>query len=147
MGFFNAMNISATGLTAQTLRMDVITQNIANVETTRTANGGPYKRKTVLFEERKNAYSFNDYFDRAVSDIERGQGVRVASVVEDNSAGALVYEPNHPDANEDGYVQKPNVNIVTEMVNMIAASRSYEANITAMNITKSMVAKTLEISK
>ncbi len=141
------MNISATGLTAQTLRMDIISQNIANVDTTRTADGGPYKRKITLFQERTASPKFRDYFDRIISDSESGQGVRVSRVVEDNTQGAAVYEPNHPDADENGYVRKPNVNVVTEMVNMIAASRGYDSNVTAINITKSMMAKTLEISK
>jgi len=149
MSFFGSMNVSASGLTAQRFRMDVISQNIANADTTRTEDGTPYKRKITLFEERKDKTDFSDYFTKALSlsGASYGNGVRVSRVVEDETPGTMVYEPSHPDADENGYITKPNVNIVNEMVNMIAASRSYEANITAMNVTKGMINKTLEISK
>lgn len=145
MSFFDTLNISATGLTAQRLRMDVISENIANVNTTRTADGTAYKRKTVLFEQQKAA-PFSEFLRNAMNLPYSGNGVRVSNVVQDQSAGSRVYEPSHPDADDDGYVTMPNVNIVTEMVNMISASRSYEANITSLNTTKSMMSKTLEIS-
>ena len=149
MGFFGSMNVSATGLSAQRFRMDVISQNIANVDTTRTEDGTAYKRKITLFEERTDSSSFQNFFTSALSmnGATYGNGVRVSRVVEDQSAGTKVYEPSHPDADADGYVTKPNVNIVNEMVNMIAASRSYEANLTAMNATKAMISKTLELGK
>ncbi|MDR2903397.1 MAG: flagellar basal body rod protein FlgC [Clostridiales bacterium] len=147
MGFFNTMDISASGLTAQRLRMDVLSQNIANADTTRTENGGPYRRKIILFQEKENSYPFNSFFNDAMSRAVSGNGVRVSRIVEDESPGPQIYEPSHPDADENGYVTKPNVNIVEEMVNMISASRSYEANITAINNTKAMIAKTLEISR
>ena len=147
MGFFNSMNISASGLTAQRLRMDVISQNIANVDTTRTENGTPYKKKTILFQERGGGHSFSGVLNDAVGKSISGNGVRATRIVEDNSPGSQVYEPSHPDADENGYVMKPNVNIVEEMVNMISATRSYEANVTAMNSTKSMIAKTLELGR
>lgn len=146
MSFFNAVNISASGLTAQRLRMDVISQNIANVDTTRTEDGTPYKRKIALFQERNTDYSFSGYFNDAMSKTNSGYGVRVSNIVKDNSEGTKVYEPEHPDADEDGYVEKPNVNIVEEMVNMISSTRSYEANVTAMNNAKTMINKTLEIA-
>lgn len=133
-------------MTAQRLRMDVISENIANVDTTRTEDGTPYKRKTVLFEEKTGNKPFSGYFNDAVLEHTTGGGIRAVAVVEDNKEGTKVYEPSHPDADEDGYVTKPNVNIVEEMVDMIASSRSYEANVTAVGITKSMMAKTLEIS-
>ncbi|MCL2047615.1 MAG: flagellar basal body rod protein FlgC [Defluviitaleaceae bacterium] len=150
MSFFNTMNISASGLTAQRLRMDIISENIANVNTTRTADGGPYKRKTVLFEEMRD----NDPFSLVFSNIfgnggsipaPQGMGVRVTNIVEDESPGNLVYEPTHPDANEEGYVRMPNINIVEEMVNMLVASRSYEANLSAMSTARNMTQRTLEI--
>ena len=149
MGFFGSMNVSATGLTAQRFRMDIISQNIANVDTTRTEDGTPYKRKITLFEERSSNPGFSEILNRtmSLSGAEYGNGVRVSRVVEDQSEGTKVYEPSHPDADAEGYVMKPNVNIVNEMGNMIAASRSYEANLTAMNATKAMLTKTLEISK
>lgn len=145
MSFYNSMNISASGLTAERLRMDIISQNIANVDTTRSAEGGPYKRKVVLFEEIQQP--FISYFNESMGNTKLKGGIRVTQVIEDNSKGNTVYDPTHPDADADGYVTKPNVNIVTEMVDMISASRAYEANITSMNITKSMLSKTLEISR
>ncbi len=148
MSFFNSMNVSASALTAQSLRMDVISENIANANTTRTEDGTPYKAKTVLFEEKNNGNKvFADYFSDAVGTYNRGNGVRVDQIVTDNSMGELVYEPDHPDADENGYVEQSNVNVVKEMVNMISTSRSYEANITAMNTTKGMLSKTFEIGK
>ncbi len=146
MSFFGSLDTSATALTAQRLRMDVISQNMANVDTTRTEKGGPYKRKVVLFQEIGSKASFAQYLGKAM-DSDVGQGVRVTRIVDDETPGSLTYDPTHPDANEDGYVTNSNVNIVEEMVNMISASRSYEANITAINTTKSMIAKTLEIGK
>ena len=146
MSLFGSLDVSASGLTAQRLRMDVIAENIANVETTRTETGGPYRRKTVLFQERGGMRPFAEFFNRAMNvGVKNPSGVRVSRIAEDLRPGAKVYEPGHPDADEDGYVTKPNVNIVEEMVNMISASRSYEANVTAFNATKSMITKTLEI--
>jgi flagellar basal-body rod protein FlgC len=145
--FLGSLDISATGLTAQRLRMDVISSNIANVSTTRTENGGPYKKKSVIFEEMKGD-SFAALFDRETDKLKNdSRGVKVREIVTDNSEGPMEYDPEHPDANENGYVEKSNVNIVTEMVNMISASRSYEANITAFNTTKTMIANTLEIAR
>ena len=153
MAFFNAMNISATGLTAQRLRMDVISENIANVNTTRTLQGGPFRRKTVLFSEIQETpfgALMRDTIDSEEVTRRRaplGMGVRVSNVVQDFAPGPMVYDPAHPDANEQGYVEMPNVNIVEEMVNMISASRSYEANITAINTSKAMMQRTLEIGR
>lgn len=145
MSAFGAMDISASGMTAQRLRTDIISQNIANVNTTRDANGEPYKRRTVVFEE-KPSNSFNDYLSVASSSI--GNGVKVSQIVEDEDTPmTMVYDPSHPDADEDGYVWYPNVNTVTEMTNLIDASRSYEANVTAFNATKSMTMQALEIGK
>lgn len=146
MSFFGSLDVSTSALTAQRLRMDIISQNIANSDTTRTEDGTPYKRKVVLFEEIGNSSSFSSFLNSAM-DSQVGQGVRVSNVVKDETPGNKVYDPDHPDADEDGYLTKPNVNVVEEMVNMISASRSYEANITAINTTKTMIAKTLEIGK
>ena len=146
MSFFETLDVTASGLTAQRLRLDIIAENIANVETTRTADGSPYKRKTVLFQERGDNSPFAEYFKKATGGLVNDtRGVRVTRIVEDQREGAKVYDPGHPDADAEGYVTKPNVNIVEEMVNMISASRSYEANVTAFNATKSMIAKTLEM--
>lgn len=146
MSFFNTLDISASALTAQRLRMDILSENMANVDTTRTKDGGAYKKKLVVFTE-KNGGPFASHLTNASNRVSRGNGVKVSKIIEDESLGALVYEPSHPDANEEGYVRKPNVNVVEEMVNMISASRSYEANITAMNVTKAMITKTLEIGR
>ncbi len=147
MSFFGAMNISASALTAERLRMDVISENLANVNTTRAKDGQPYKRKVVLFQERKDASPFSNQLLSAMSKTNVGNGVRATRIVEDETPGTKLYEPSHPDADADGYVTMPNVNTVTEMVNMISASRSYEANVTALNNTKAMLMKTLEIGK
>lgn len=145
MSAFGAMDISASGMTAQRLRTDIISQNIANVNTTRDENGQPYKRRTVVFEE-KPSNSFNDYLSVASSSI--GNGVKVSAIVEDNTTPmTMVYDPSHPDADEEGYVYYPNVNTVTEMTNMIDVSRAYEANITAFNATKAMTTQALQIGK
>ena len=149
-GLFNSLNISASGLTAQSLRMDTISQNIANVNTTRDQNGNPYRRKTVVFAEKgTNAfeYALQQQGLKRASQL-NGQGVKVTAIVEDHvTSMKLVYDPSHPDANEDGYVYLPNVNTVTEMTNLIDATRSYEANVTAFNATKNMLLKGLELGQ
>ncbi len=147
MGFFNSLDIGASGLTAQRVRMDTISQNIANVNTTRTEDGTPYRRKDVLFEERFDSNSFSSMLSSASDKLSNGQGVRVTKIIEDNSDFKKVYDPGHPYADADGYVSMPNVDVVTEMVNMISATRSYEANVTSINATKSMALKALEIGK
>jgi len=151
MAFFEAMSVSATALTANRLRMDTIAENIANVNTTRTAEGGPFQRKMVLFQEIQEspatAVFRNTFGDREAREANRGMGVRVTQIVRDQTPGALVYDPAHPDSDALGYVRMPNINIVTEMVNMISASRAYEANITAINTSKALMARTLEIAR
>lgn len=146
MGFFGSMDTAATGLTAQRLRLDIISQNIANANTTRTAEGGPYKRKSVIFEQIDNTQgSFASVLNKKIQS--GNNGVRVARIIEDESEGAMSYDPTHPDADENGYVHYPNVNTVDEMVNMISASRSYEANVTSFNTMKAMFNKALEIGR
>lgn len=148
MGLFNSFNISASALTAQRLRMDVIAQNIANVNTTRTEDGTPYRRKTIVFQEKEADISFAQYLsEQSRQRYLAGGGVRVTAVVEDPSPFREVYDPSHPDADENGIVRMPNVEIVTEMVNMISATRAYEANVTALNASKSMASKALEIGR
>lgn len=147
MSFFGSLDTSASGLTAQRLRLDVISQNMANASTTRTEEGGPYKKKSVVFEQVQNESS-NSFSSILNKKRQSGNnGVRVAQIVEDESEGSLVYNPTHPDANEEGYVEMPNVNIIDEMVNMISASRSYEANVNSFNSMKAMFTKALEIGK
>lgn len=148
MALFSQFNICASGMTAQRLRTDVISQNIANVNTTRTADGTPYVRKEVVFTEKGVCNnSFSSVFEAAKSGV-AGNGVKVTSIQEDTSTEMTkVYDPSHPDADENGYVTYPNVNIIQEMTDMIDATRSYEANVTAFNAGKSMASKGLEIGK
>ncbi len=145
MGLFRAIDSAASGMTAERLRMDVISNNIANANTTRTAEGGPYRRQMVVFEPRSEQTSFGQVLSRQM--VETGDGVRVTGIIKDNAPLKLMYDPHHPDANRDGYVEMPNVNIVSEMVDMITASRAYEANVAAVNAAKSMALKALEIGK
>jgi flagellar basal-body rod protein FlgC len=144
MGFLSSLRISASGLTAQRLRMDVISNNMANMETTRTANGGPYLREQVVFSSR-NAGAAGQLPSTSSTQSAPAEGVRVAAIVEDQNAVRRVYDPSHPDADVTGYVSYPDINVVTEMTDMISASRAYQANITALNVAKSMAQKALEI--
>lgn len=150
MGLLDALNISASGMSAQQLRMDTISQNVANVNTTRDADGNIYRRKTVVFAE-KGQNNFQTMLSRSQASRAtefNGNGVKVTAIVEDHvTALKKVYDPSHPDADEDGYVTHPNVDTVTEMTNLIDASRSYEANVTAFNATKNMLLKGLEVGK
>lgn len=146
MGLFQAFNISASGMTAQRFRTDIISENIANVNTTRTENGEPYRRKLVSISE-KGVTPFSQFFstskNRAV-----GNGVKVTRVTEDYSSDFIKeYDPSNPDADEDGYVSYPNVNTVSEMTDLIDATRSYEANVTAFEASKSMAAAGLRIGQ
>ncbi|GAB1155522.1 flagellar basal body rod protein FlgC [Paenibacillus illinoisensis] len=149
MNISNSFNISSSALTAQRLRMDVISSNIANAETTRASvsNGEavPYKRKMVVLEPNKA--SFSSILQNQMGNKSSGEGVRVSEIREDQSPLKPVYDPSHPDANAEGYVYMPNVDIAKEMVDMISASRSYEANVTALNSTKAMITKALEIGR
>ena len=150
MGLFTSFDICASGMTAQRLRSDIISENIANVQTTRTAEGGTYRRKTVVFTE-KDSNSFNNLLLSNMgiqgSGI-AGTGVKVSNIVEDYETEMnMVYDPAHPDADENGYVTYPNVNVITEMTNLISASRSYEANVTAFDAAKAMALKGLEVGK
>ena len=152
MSIFNGMNISSTALTAQRLRMDVISSNIANAQTTRgTLVDGewqPYTRKAVVFEAKGAESSFSSYLKKATTNSQTiGQGVRVTKIEEDSEPYKLVYNPTHPDANESGYVQMPNVDYLKETVDLMSATRSNEANITALNATKGMMMKAMEIGK
>ena len=148
MGLFDGLDVSASGLTAQRLRMDVTAENLANAQTTRGANGQPYRRKEVILQEIQPG-GFGAQLSSAMgAGGARGAGgVQVAQIAEDTTPGKLVYDPGHPDANAQGYVRMPNVDTVTEMVDLIDSSRAYEANVTAMNATKQMMAKTLDLLK
>ena len=143
MSIFGAIDASASGMTAERLRLDVISNNIANVNTTRTTEGGPYRRKFVVFEPRQE----DTAFPRTSGGQLQLNGVRVSGIKQDDSPLRMIYEPGHPDADADGYVKMPNINIITEMVDMMTASRAYEANVTAVNVAKSMMMKALEIGR
>ena len=147
MGMFSAFDINASGMTAQRYRMDIISENVANANTTRTAEGSPYRRKVVAFMEKSGQTSFGQALGRAAySHGYTGTGVKVSGVYEDHVTEMnKVYDPSHPDADDDGYVTGPNVNIITEMTNMIDASRAWEANSTAFNASKSIALKGLEL--
>lgn len=146
MAYFDTLKISSSGMTAQRLRADIIAQNLANVKTTRGADGQTYRRKTVLFETLDRRANFQDILQGHIQGRQNG-GVKASKILEDKSPLVKVYEPNHPDANAQGYVAYPNVNLVQEMTDLISAHRSYEANITAFNASKAMISKALEIGK
>ena len=148
MGMFDALNVSATGLTAERLRMDVTAENLANAQTTRGADGQPYRRKEVVLAEVQSG-GFGSQLAKAIgagsaSGSQPG-GVEVSGITQDQTPGKLVYDPGHPDADAKGYVRMPNVDTVAEMVDLISASRAYEANVTAMNSAKQMFSKTLDL--
>ncbi len=147
MGFFGALDIGASALTAERLRMDTISQNIANANSTRTEDGTPYRRRIVVFQEQSNGIPFSQYLSDSSKKQYLGKGVKVSQIAEDPSPFKKVYDPGHPDADSDGYVEMPNIDVVTEMVNMISATRAYEANVTSINTTKSMAMKALEIGR
>lgn len=144
MAFLSSLDIAGSALTAENYRMNIISQNIANSSTTRVEGGGPYKRKQVVFEER--ALSFSDVLNGELASKTSG-GVRVREIVESENPFVPVYDPAHPDADENGYVMYPNVNRTEEMADLMAATRAYEANITALNAVKAIAAKALEIGK
>ena len=146
MSMFGGMEISGSALTAQRLRMNVTAENIANAETTKGADGNPYRRKEVTLQSVGQAGTFGSQLSRAMgtSGVSPG-GVQATEITEDQTNGKLVYDPSHPDADAQGYLRMPNVDTVTEMVDLIDAQRAYEANVTAMSAAKQMFAKTLEI--
>ena len=149
MAFLSSMNVVGSGLTAQQLRLDVVSENITNRTTTRTEGGGAYRRKMVVFEAEGERSPFQAALDRSLGRGASGTagGVRVTEIVEDPSDFKLVYDPEHPDANAEGYVEMPNVDLMQEMADAMAASQAYSANVTAFNVLKQVAAKGLEIGK
>ena len=152
MSIFHSMNTTASALTAGRMRMDVISSNMANADTTRAnyVNGKwePYRRKTVVMEPKEN--TFSNYLNVAIGEQDHngiGNGVKVTGIVEDCTPFQLVYDPEHPDADEEGYVKMPNVDPLREMVDLMSTTRSYEANVTVFNASKNMLMKALEIGK
>ena len=144
MSFLDSMNITGSALTAERFRMNIALQNLANQNTTRTASGEPYRRNQVVFQER--GISFQDSLRTATAKVEGG-GVRVTQVVESQRDFIPVYDPNHPDANEEGYVMMPNVNSTEERIDLMGASNAYEANLTALKLVQSLALKALEIGR
>lgn len=148
MAFLSSVNVIASGLTAQQQRLDVISENVTNINTTRTEGGGPYRRKMVVLEEENSDSPFRQALDKAMGRRNSAQGgVRVAEIVEDESDFKLSYDPENPDANEDGYVELPNVDLVKEISDAMAANQAYSANVTAFNVLKQVIAKGLEIGQ
>lgn len=151
MGLFTTMNIAGTGLSAQRLRMDVISNNIANVNTTRTTDGNVFKKSNIILRPRDDERVYRSPFLPEKLKTGPGSGVKVIEIKESEEPSRLVYDPDHPDAIKNGpkkgYVEYPNVNIITEMVDMISATRAYEANVSAIQNSKSMFGKALEIGK
>jgi flagellar basal-body rod protein FlgC len=145
MDFMTAMRVSSSGMTAQRTRMNSISSNIANVNTTRTPEGGPYRRKDAIFEAIPEQKTFGEILtDKGDQNLNR---VQVSDIAVDTKAPLLKYEPDHPDANEDGYVAYPNVNLMEEMANMIQATRSYEANVSAFNSAKNMALDAIDLGR
>ena len=150
MGLFDAIDASGSGLSAERLRMDVTSENLANAQTTKGADGQPYRRKEVVLQE---AGATGTSFATVLSSLQGGRsggagvthGVKVSGIVEDATALKRIYDPGHPDADKNGYVTMPNVNTVTEMTDLISSSRAYEANVTAMQTAKTMFTKTLDL--
>lgn len=148
MAFLSSMNVVGSGLTAQQLRLDVISENVTNMNTTRTEEGGPYRRKMVVLEEENSPSPFRQALNRAMGmeNPQRG-GVRVTEIAEDPSDFRIVYDPTNPDANAEGYVEMPNVDLVKEISDAMAANQAYSANVTAFNVLKQVVAKGLEMGQ
>ena len=144
MDLFTTFDIAASGLKAQTTRLNTISANLANAETTVTPEGGPYRKKSVVFQTRE--MPFRDQLQGALQ-AGQARGVEVARIVEDTEPPQLVFDPSHPDARADGYVEMPNVNVLKEMVDMMSATRSYEANTTTIKSAKRMALKALDIGR
>lgn len=144
MSLDNVFDVSGSGLKAQMMRMEVLSSNIANINVTRTPLGGPYRRRDVIFQSKDMTQGFDSVLKDARHSVE---GVEVTRVIEDRAPFQMKYEPGHPDADENGYVKYPNINIISEMVNIKEAASAYEANISVLLITKNMIAKTFEIGR
>lgn len=153
MAFLSSMNIIGSGMTAQQLRLDVISENITNISTTRTEAGGAYRRKMVAFQSETDKNGFRAAMASAANGLAANKGytkaggVRVREIIEDETPLPLTYDPAHPDANEEGYVEMPNVTLVKEITDAMAATQAYSANVTAFNALKGVIAKGLEIGK
>ena len=146
MSLFGSLRVSASSLFAQRLRMDVIANNVANVNSTRGADGQPYRRETVVFREQGQAAAFGDLLSRATGNTMPG-GVEVTEIHRDTSAPRKVHDPTHPDADEEGYILMPNIDVVTEMTDLVSATRAYQASTTVINATKALAQSALGIGR
>jgi flagellar basal-body rod protein FlgC len=142
MSLFGALSIGASGMAAQRMRAEALTENLANSETTRTPEGGPYRRKDVVFESAPVSSPFSSIFD---AQLQSAGGVQVADIVTDKSAPEMRYLPGHPDANSEGYVAFPHINPAEDMVDLMSASRNYEANVASMTAIKDMIQKSIDL--
>lgn len=147
MGVFNVLGTAGSALTAQRLRMDVTASNIANAESTNTPRGGPYKRARVVFQPMRATTNSSSMDPQSGSTAEGPRGVQVQQIIEDQTPPRLVFDPTHPDADADGNVAYPNVDLVTEMTDMLSASRAYEANITVINVSKNMAQRAIDLGR
>jgi flagellar basal-body rod protein FlgC len=145
MGLFTLMSVSASGMSAQRQRAEVIIQNLANSETTRTPEGGPYRRQDVIFESAPETSAFSSVFQTSLSD--GVTGVQVADVIQDPTDGEKRYQPGHPDADKDGYVTYPKINPAEDMVDLLSAQRGYEGNVAAMSAVKDMIQRSIDLLK
>lgn len=147
MKVFASMAVSASALSAEKMRIDTISQNMANMNTTRTPEGGPYQRRRVVFSEVLQETKLNRFVRLPSRGGKDGAGVQVSAVIRDEAPPRMVHDPSHPDADEEGYVAMPNIDVVNEMVDLITASRAYETNVQVLNVTKSLAMKALEIGR
>ena len=147
MSFLTSMGVSVSGMVAQRHRVNTIAENIANAQTTRTPEGGPYRRREVVFASVSNDRTFEEELRNQDRSVSTNTEVKVVGVVQDNRTPILKYEPSHPDANAQGYVEYPNINAMEESANLMLASRSYEANIAAFNVSKNMIQSALDLNK
>ena len=147
MSILSSLGVSVSGMTAQRQRVNTISENIANVNTTRTPQGGPYRRRQVIFAAVSNDRTFDEELRAQNRSLDTATQVKVVGIVQDNRSPIMRFEPGHPDANEEGYVAMPNVNMMEEMVNLMEASRSYEANVAAFNASKSMWQAALDLGR
>ena len=146
MSIFSSIDISATGMTAERTRMEIISKNIANANVNRTSSGEPYRRQMVVFKQNENT-PFSTYLSKFAKERLNAKGVKISKIVEDMTPFKQIYEPGHPDADSNGYIQMPNVDITTEMVDMISAARAYEANMSSIDTSQNMALKALEIGR
>jgi flagellar basal-body rod protein FlgC len=145
MSLFNSLSVSASGMTAERQRAEVLVENIANADTTRTANGGPYRRQDVVFQSQDVTSPFSSIFDSQMSS--QGAGVGISQIITDQSEPDRRYMPGHPDADKDGYVSYPKVNAAEDMVDLVGASRSYQANVSAISAVKDMIQRSIDLFK